>query len=349
MKKISLFPQQFTGKLDNGVLSACEISIGLLDVVVWLDAELARVALSVVHGYGREADAPAVGQAAVEGHAGTATRMVTHKENVRERFHIDGKLVGSAKYLTIGEYNSWLVPAEIGRGFEIAGFASREVIVARSRLVLIITYEGLLLTEAGGELLGIGEHATAVVADVDDEAAAEQHVGDDLVEVSLTNAVVETLVSDVADVVVEDFVVEARGNLIVGAHVAAQEGVAEVGRVVLIPRPIASEIVGCAEVHVSVAQFAEHIGEHLEELLAGHTVVDAHLIFIVHLLPVQPVFLLLIIQEAVVLVDNLPQGLKVALWCIVEFFLINAGRKERDDAEPEKQLSPREKSFHNLY
>ena len=48
-----------------------------------------------------------------------------------------------------------------------------------------------------------------------------------------------------------------------------------------------------------------------------------------YLVPVQPVGLFLIVQEAIVLVDNLPQCLEIALWGVSKLFLVYAGSTER--------------------
>ena len=178
--------------------------------------------------------------------------------------------------------------------------------MAGSPLMLPVADERLLVAEAGGHLLGIGQVAAAVATDVDDESATEDHVEQRLVEIALADALRERLVAHVADVVVEDAVVDARGNLIIGAHVAAQERVAHVGRIVLRPGPIAPEIVGRREVDVAVAQFGQHVAQHLEELFLRHAVVDLRSVACVDLLPVEPVGVLLVVEEAVVLVDDAP-------------------------------------------
>jgi hypothetical protein len=82
---------------------------------------------------------------------------------------------------------------------------------------------------------------------------------------------------------------------------------------------------------VSVAQFREHIGEHLEELLVVDAVVRAYLIYIISLLPVESVFMLLIVEEAVVLVDDLPKRLEIPLRRIRALFLIDAGGEKEGE------------------
>ena len=75
---------------------------------------------------------------------------------------------------------------------------------------------------------------------------------------------------------------------------------------------------------MSVTQLAEHVAQHLEELVLVHLVAYAYLIFIVCLIPVEPVFLLLVVEETIVLVDNLPECLEVARRRIGAFFGVYA-------------------------
>ena len=76
---------------------------------------------------------------------------------------------------------------------------------------------------------------------------------------------------------------------------------------------------------MTVAQLAEHVGQHLEQLFAAYSVPRAYLIYIIYIIPVY----ILIIKEAVVLVHNLPQGLEVALRSILVLVFVDAS----NDAE----------------
>ena len=84
---------------------------------------------------------------------------------------------------------------------------------------------------------------------------------------------------------------------------------------------------GRREVDVAVAQFGQHVAQHLEELFLRHAVVDLRSVACVDLLPVEPIDVLLVVEEAVVLVDDAPEGLEVALWRVVEFLFVDAGRR----------------------
>jgi hypothetical protein len=74
---------------------------------------------------------------------------------------------------------------------------------------------------------------------------------------------------------------------------------------------------------MSVAQRGEHLRKYLEQLLAVHVIVYAYLIYIVYLVPID----IFVVEKAVVLIDDMPQGLEVACGCIGAFFLLYAGSK----------------------
>ena len=57
---------------------------------------------------------------------------------------------------------------------------------------------------------------------------------------------------------------------------------------------------------MSVAEFAEHIGAYLKEVVARERIVYTHPITVVDLVPVESILLDLIIEKAVMLIDNVP-------------------------------------------
>ena len=164
--------------------------------------------------------------------------------------------------------------------------------------------------------------SAAIAADVDDEAVAARHVEHHLVEVGVAHALLERLVAQVADVVVEDGVVRAACDEIVGAEIAAQQGVAEVGGVVLLPAPVAPRVEGRVEVDMAVAELRNHLGHHLKLLALAHLRVHPHGIFFVYGIPVHA-FLL---EETVVLVQDPPQGFEIALRVVVVGVVVNTRR-----------------------
>ena len=77
-------------------------------------------------------------------------------------------------------------------------------------------------------------------------------------------------------------------------------------------RPVAPEVIRSSEVDMSVLQFPHHVAEHLEELHVRHFVVDHRLIASMHLIPVHTQCLLFVVEEAIALIHQLPECLKVA-------------------------------------
>ena len=116
--------------------------------------------------------------------------------------------------------------------------------------------------------------------------------------------------------------------MVVGTEVTALQGVAEVRRIVFVPVPVATVVEGGVEVHVSVFQLGEHVGEYLEELVVVHRSFRAYLIYIIYSVPVETIDLLFVVEEAVVLVDDAPQGLEVTLRRVFVLCHIDTGSEE---------------------
>ena len=72
---------------------------------------------------------------------------------------------------------------------------------------------------------------------------------------------------------------------------------------------------------MTVAQLRQHVAEHLKHLEPAHIVVEAGGVAGMHLVPVETDGGLLIVEEAVVLVDDAPQRLEVARRGVGHFFL----------------------------
>ena len=73
---------------------------------------------------------------------------------------------------------------------------------------------------------------------------------------------------------------------------------------------------------MAVAQLTQHLRQNLEELVVVDVIVRAYLIYIIYVLPVESVSFMLVIEEAVALVDDLPQRLEVALGGVGVFLFI---------------------------
>ena len=162
--------------------------------------------LSIVHGTCGVANTPSVGQGVAHRHAAASTCVVADNLDVGQGMHHDSKLVGSTIDAAVGQYADRFVPAQIAGRLKILGFQVREVAVSCSRLMLHVAYQGALLNETSSQSLSYGDVATAVVADVDDEAPAKQEMGDDIIEIAFSDSRFECGAADVADVVVKDAV-----------------------------------------------------------------------------------------------------------------------------------------------
>ena len=80
---------------------------------------------------------------------------------------------------------------------------------------------------------------------------------------------------------------------------------------------------------MTVAQFGEHIGEHLELLRPRHTTAKLRLIAAIDLVPVESILGFFVVEKAVVLVDDLPKCLEIAHRRVVELLFLDT-RSERD-------------------
>ena len=90
---------------------------------------------------------------------------------------------------------------------------------------------------------------------------------------------------------------------------------------------------------MSVAQLAEHVATNLKELVARELVVDAHTIFVIDLVPVETILLILVGEIAIVLVDDVPKGIEIALGRVVVLLVIDARDGETGKKESKKQIT----------
>ena len=77
---------------------------------------------------------------------------------------------------------------------------------------------------------------------------------------------------------------------------------------------------------MAVAQLVEHLGADPEQLLTGYAGLDLRGIAVVDVVPVYP----LLGEEAVVLVDDRPEGLEVALCRVGKLVDLVARGEERE-------------------
>ena len=98
----------------------------------------------------------------------------------------------------------------------------------RTGLVLHVTHAYLLVGEACREFLRSREHASAVVAQVDDESVAGREEKQYLVHIAVARSCGERLAAQVARVVVEHAVFHSRRYAVVRAKVFSYKRVAAV-------------------------------------------------------------------------------------------------------------------------
>jgi hypothetical protein len=81
---------------------------------------------------------------------------------------------------------------------------------------------------------------------------------------------------------------------------------------------------------MAVPEFFQHFGQYLEELLVGHVIGQTILVSAVDLVPIEAVFLVLVVEEAILGVDDAPQGFKVSFWIVLGDVLGDAGREKEE-------------------
>ena len=106
--------EQLSRILDKGILATSLIHRAKRHGMVGGDAKLGAIAMGVKHRAGREADAPARRQFAIERHASATARGIAHNLYVVEAVHILNKLVGSAIHRSVGEHHHLFLPAQSG-------------------------------------------------------------------------------------------------------------------------------------------------------------------------------------------------------------------------------------------
>ena len=86
---------------------------------------------------------------------------------------------------------------------------------------------------------------------------------------------------------------------------------------------------------MAVLQLGQHVAQHLEEGVIAHVVRHLHAVLPADGIPVDA----LVVQVAVVLVYQAPQGLEVADGAVVVFLLADAGAEEEEkEGEEERKL-----------
>lgn len=303
--------QKISGGFYHRVLVARHVFLRERHADVGFYAELDLLHVGVVHRAGREAHRPSVGQFGREGQSGAAARAVAHDGDEGTFPHVAHEGVGGTVARTVGEHHGPLLPAHAVRRFQIFGFGSGEVVVPRPGLVGDVSHQPFLVGEACGQPFGIGQRPARIVAHVHDEAVAQAQVVHHFVEVAVADGGRKATIIYITDIVVQNLVINAGGDAVVGAEVGAVQAVAEVGRIVLVPAPVASHVGGGVEVDMPVAQFGEHVAKHFEELCVGHAVVDERPVFGIDFVPREATFLFFVVVETILGVDDAPKRFEV--------------------------------------
>jgi len=82
---------------------------------------------------------------------------------------------------------------------------------------------------------------------------------------------------------------------------------------------------------MTIPEFFQHLGKNLEEFLFGHVVGQSVMVSTINFVPIQSVFLVLVVEETILGVYGVPEGFEIALGGIVGYVLGDAG----SDAECE--------------
>ena len=188
--------------------------------------------------------------------------------------------------------------------------------------------------------------AAAVAANVDNEGIAEGKVAQDFVQIAFADGGVERTAANVTHIAGQHLVLEAGGGaMFVGrAEHHALQRVVEVGGVGFIPLGVAGGVEGRPEIDVPVAQFAAEIAQYLKKGFFRHGIGDLCGIATVHFVPVESVFFVFVVEKAVVLINDFPQGFEVSARGGGEFVGLYAGR-ERSEQERQRHEEAKE-MFH---
>ena len=117
--------------------------------------------------------------------------MIAHNFYIWKALHAFHEIIGGTIDLAIGKHHYILLPSQVGRWFHVLWFHLGEVIMPLACFVLIVSYEGFLVTESRCEFLGIGKISATVTAYIDDEAITENEILDDFVEIAFSMAVLK--------------------------------------------------------------------------------------------------------------------------------------------------------------
>jgi hypothetical protein len=83
------------------------------------------------------------------------------------------------------------------------------------------------------------------------------------------------------------------------------------------------------EVYMPVAQLIEHVAEHLKEASPTHAIGHSGPILAIHSIPIEAILIGLIVKEAILGVNDVPQRLEIACGCIFILLHFHTRRQEQ--------------------
>ena len=173
-------------------------------------------------------------------------------------------------------------------------------------LVLNISRQYLFIRDALCHSGGVCQDAANIVAHVDNQAVADSQLVQCLVQITVAYPVREAGAVDVADVVLQNAGCYSLRVGIILSQIYSLDAVAEVTRVTVEPFAVLRGSQRAGKIHMSVVQFVYHIRKDLEEILPRHVRRNAACIALVHLVPVESVLLIFIVEETILFVDDFP-------------------------------------------
>jgi hypothetical protein len=138
---------------------------------------------------------------------------------------------------------------------------------------------------------------------------------------------------DVTNVVLEYRIFDTSRGYIIFAQVDALNGIDKVCRITIIPFTILGCFMIRYKINVPVTEFCQHFGQDLEKFLVGHVIGQTIAVLTVGLVPIEAVFLILIIEEAILGVDDVPKCLEVSFWIVLGNVLGDAGWEKEGQGE----------------
>ena len=113
------------------------------------------------------------------------------------------------------------MPAQSGGRLQPLLLHLRKVVMPLTILMLHVPHEQFPVGETGGQLLRRRNHSSTVVAHIDNQGVASEHITQDVIEVARPEIVGERAAVDISDIVVEHFIAQPVRYQVVGAEVMA--------------------------------------------------------------------------------------------------------------------------------